>query len=165
MSTIPVNRKEAILNKMLSPNKLSISALAKQEGLAKSTLYVWRDQLRQQGHTLPEPERSSENWSAHTKFNVIVETATLNESQLAEYCRSKGVYPEQVKAWSDVAIASQNGSQQSKDTKTAQEQQYRKQIKLLEREIQRKDKALAEAAALLILQKKMRALWEGGEEK
>lgn len=165
MSTIPINRKEAILNKMLSPNKLSIGALAKQEGLAKSTLYVWRDQLRQQGHTLPEHERTSANWSAHTKFNVIIETATLNESQLAEYCRSKGLYPEQVKAWHEAAIASQNGSQQSKEIKTAQEQQYRKQIKLLEREIQRKDKALAEAAALLILQKKMRALWEGGEEK
>lgn len=113
MSSIPENFKEGILNKMLSSNKLSISALDKQEGLAKSTLYVWRGQLRQQGHTLPEHEHSSENWSAHTKFNVIIETATLNESQLAEYCRSEGLYPEQVKAWSEPAIASQNGSQHS----------------------------------------------------
>ena len=66
-----------------------MSALAKQEGLAKSTLHTWRDQLRQQGHALPQHDRTSENWSAQTKLNVIVETGTLNEAQLAEYCRSK----------------------------------------------------------------------------
>jgi transposase-like protein len=114
---------------------------------------------------VPEHDRTSENWSAQTKFAVVVETAALTETELAEYCRSKGLYPEQIKAWRDAAIESQDSSQQAAAVQQQQGRDYRKQIKRLEREIQRKDKALAEAAALLILQKKMRALWEGGEEE
>jgi transposase len=114
---------------------------------------------------VPEHDRTSENWSAQTKFAVVVETAALTETELAQYCRSKGLYPEQIKAWRDAAIESQDSSQQAVAVQQQHGRDYRKQIKRLEREIQRKDKALAEAAALLILQKKMRALWEGGEEE
>lgn len=165
MSHIPNARKQAVLSKMLSPNPPAISALAKQEGVSEATLYNWRKQLRQEGRPVPEHDRTSENWSAQTKFAVVVETAALTEIELAEYCRSKGLYPEQIKAWRDAAIESQDSSQQAAADKQQQGREYRKQIKRLEREIQRKDKALAEAAALLILQKKMRALWEGGEEE
>jgi transposase len=165
MPHIPKARKQAVLSKMLSPNPLTVSALAKQEGISEATLYNWRKQLRQEGRPVPEHDRTSENWSAETKFAVVVETAALTETELAEYCRSKGLYPEQIKAWRDAAIASQGSSQQAAADKQQQGREYRKQIKRLEREIQRKDKALAEAAALLILQKKMRALWEGGEEE
>lgn len=165
MSSIPQARKQAILIKMLSPNPPLISVLAKQEGISEATLYNWRKQLRQEGRPVPEPDRSSENWSAATKFAVVVETAALSETELAEYCRSKGLYPEQVKAWREAAISAQDSSQQDAADQQQQARDYRKQVKKLEREIARKDKALAEAAALLILQKKMHALWEGGEEE
>lgn len=165
MSPIPKARKEAILNKMLSPHPLTIVALSKQEGVSEATLYNWRKQLRHEGRPVPEHDRTSESWSATTKFAVVVETATLSETQLAEYCRSKGLYPEQVKAWRDVAIDAQDASQQTAAANQQQGREYRKKIKGLERELSRKDKALAEAAALLILQKKMRALWEGGEDE
>lgn len=165
MSSIPQARKQAILNKMLSANPPTIPALARLEGISEATLYNWRKQLRIEGRPVPEPDRSSENWSAATKFAVVVETAALPETELAEYCRGKGLYPEQVKAWREAAISAQNESQQATADKQQLARDYRKQIKKLEREIARKDKALAEAAALLILQKKMRALWEGGEEE
>ena len=165
MSAIPQARKQAILNKMLSANPPTIPTLARQEGISEAPLYNWRKQLRIEGRPVPEPERSSENWSAATKFAVVVETAALSETELAEYCRSKGLYPEQVKAWREAAISAQAESQQAAADKQQLARDYRKQIKKLEREIARKDKALAEAAALLILQKKMRALWEGGEEE
>jgi len=165
MSRIPKARKEAVLSKMLSPNPPTISGLAKQEGISEATLYNWRKQLRQEGRPVPEHDRTSENWSAQTKFAVVVETAALTETELAQYCRSKGLYPEQIKAWRDAAIESQDSSQQAAAVQQQHGRDYRKQIQRLEREIQRKDKALAEAAALLILQKKMRALWEGGEEE
>lgn len=165
MSRIPIARKEAILNKMLSPHPPTISSLSKQEGISEPTLYNWRQQLRQTGRAVPEPDRTSESWSAQTKFAVVVETAALNEVELAQYCRSKGLYPEQVKAWRDTAIASQDEARQVSSQEQHQAKGYRKQIKQLEREITRKNSALAEAAALLILQKKMRALWEGGEDE
>jgi transposase len=165
MSRLPQARKEAILSKMLSPHPLTIAALSKQEGISEATLYNWRKQLRHEGRPVPEHDRSSENWSAATKFAIVVETATLSETELAEYCRSKGLYPQHIKAWRDTAIESQDGSKQAAAVHQQQGRDYRKQIKRLEREIARKDKALAEAAALLILQKKMRALWEGGEDE
>ena len=99
---------------------------------------------------MPEPDRTSESWSAQTKFAVVVETAALNEAQLAEYCRSKGLYPEQVKAWRETAIASQDEARQASAQEQHQAKGYRKQIKQLEREITGKNSALAEAAALLI---------------
>ena len=100
-----------------------------------------------------------------TKFAVVVETAAFNETELSEYCRSKGLYPEQVKAWRDAAIAVQDEHRNAASDRDHLARGYRKQIKQLEREIARKNSALAEAAALLILQKKMRALWEGGEDE
>jgi transposase len=163
MLRIPNARKEGILNKMLSPHPPTIVALSKQEGISEATLYNWRKQLRQEGRPVPEHDRTSENWSAQTKFAVIVETAAMTETELAQYCRSKGLYPDQVKAWRDTAIESQDSSQQTAAVHQQQGRDYRKQIKRLESDLARKEKALAEAAALLILQKKMRALWEGGE--
>lgn len=165
MSRIPIARKEAILNKMLSPHPPTVSSLSRQEGISEPTLYNWRKQLRQTGRAVPEPDRTSENWSAQTKFAVVVETAALNEVDLAEYCRTKGLYPEQVKGWRDAAIAAQDESRDAVTDRNHLAKGYRKQIKQLEREITRKNSALAEAAALLILQKKMRALWEGGEDE
>jgi transposase-like protein len=165
MLRIPKARKEAILNKMMSPYPPTIVVLSKQEGISEATLYNWRKQLRQEGRPVPEHDRTSENWSAQTKFAVVVETAAMTETELAEYCRGKGLYPEQVKAWRDTAIASQDESQQATAASQQQGRDYRKQIKRLETDLARKEKALAEAAALLILQKKMRALWEGGEDE
>lgn len=165
MLRIPQSCKEAILNKMLSPHPPTIVALSKQEGISEATLYNWRKQLRQEGRPVPEHDRTSENWSAQTKFAVVVETAAFTEIELAEYCRSKGLYPDQVKAWRNAAIESQDSSLQAGAAHQQQGRDYRKQIKRLERDLARKEKALAEAAALLILQKKMRALWEGGEDE
>ena len=165
MPRIPLARREAILSKMLSPHPPTISTLSKQEGISEATLYNWRQKLRRTGRAVPEPDRTSEHWSSQTKFAVVVETAPLNEAELADYCRTKGLYPDQVKAWRDVAIASQDTHRKTTANQDQRAQCYRKQIKQLEREITRKNSALAEAAALLILQKKMRALWEGGEDE
>lgn len=165
MSRIPKARKESILSKMMSPYPPTIVALSKQEGISEATLYNWRKQLRQEGRPVPEHDRTSENWSAPTKFAVVVETVAMTETDLAQYCRSKGLYPEQVKAWRETAIASQDDSRQAAAISQQEGRDYRKQIKRLETDLARKEKALAEAAALLILQKKMRALWEGGEDE
>lgn len=165
MLRIPQARKDTILNKMLSPYPPTIAALSQQEGISEATLYNWRKQLRQRGRPVPEHDRTSENWSAQTKFAVVVESVTMTETELAEYCRSKGLYPDQIKAWREAAIDAQDSSQVTAAAHQQQSREYRKQIKKLETDLTRKEKALAEAAALLILQKKMRALWEGGEDE
>ena len=164
MQALPQARKEAVLAKMLSPYPPTIRELSRNEGISEATLYNWRKQLRQEGRPVPEHDRTSDNWSAQTKFAVVVETIAMSEIDLAEYCRAKGLYPEQIKQWREISIAAQGQSALTRAAENRQNASFRKQIKQLEREIVRKDKALAEAAALLILQKKVRALWGANEE-
>ena len=110
---------------------------------------------------MPGKTSSTEDWSAETKLAVIIETAALSESELSQYCREKGLYPEQLKRWREGCLA---GFQTSK----TQDQEARKQaridkaeIKSLKKDLRIKEKALAEAAALLILRKKLKAFWGG----
>ncbi len=164
MSAIPQARKDAILAKMLSPYPPTIRELSRNEGISEATLYNWRKQLRQEGRPVPEHDRTSESWSAQTKFAVVVETIAMSEIELSEYCRAKGLYPDQIKQWREISIAAHIQAGVSNAVELRQNATLRKQNKRLEREVARKDKALAEAAALLILQKKVRALWGANEE-
>ncbi|WP_170180252.1 transposase [Desulfoglaeba alkanexedens] len=88
-------RKEAVLKKMMPPHNRSIIELAKEEGISEAALYLWRGQVRERGLLL-DSDRAPEGWSARDKFNAVVESAAMNESELAEYCRRKGPYPEQL---------------------------------------------------------------------
>jgi transposase-like protein len=94
-----------------------------------------------------------EGWGSADKFAAVLESAALNESQLAEYCRKRGLYPEQVKSWR-MACEQANAwdQEQSRRLKAARSQE-KPRLRELERELKRKDKALAEAAALLVLRK------------
>ena len=89
-------RKEAVLKKMMPPHNRSVVALAGEEGISEATLYIWRRQARERGLLLPASDSAPEGWSARDKFNAVVESAGKNEAELAEYCRRKGLYPEQL---------------------------------------------------------------------
>lgn len=104
----------------------------------------------------------SDSLSSAEKFSVVMETASLNEVELSEYCRRKGLYPEQINAWRETCM--QANTSVSPKVDRARLTTQSKQIKQLEAELRRKDKALAEAAALLVLQKKVRAIWEETED-
>lgn len=91
----------------------------------------------------------------------MVETASLNELEVGEYCRRKGVFPEQLAAWRETCRQA-NAALPSK-AERAERRVERQQIQHLTRELAYKDRALAEAAALLVLQKKVRAIWEASE--
>ncbi|WP_282677647.1 transposase, partial [Serratia marcescens] len=92
------------------------------------------------------------------RFSVLVETAPLSAHAVAEYCRRKGLYPEQIQQWKDEFM--QPGQREER----ALIKKQQKEIQQLNREIARKDKALAEAAALLILQKKLKAFFDEERE-
>ena len=146
--------KSSIIAKMLPPNNIPVPDLARVTGIPKDTLYAWRiKQQRTTGNTLARQTPSGELSSAE-KFSVVIETASLNEVELSEYCRRKGLYPEQISAWRDSCLQA-NASVFPKVDR-AQLNAQTKQIKQLEAELRRKDKASAETAALLVLQKKSR---------
>jgi len=154
--------KEAVLTK-LSQSDLSVRKFAEQEGINLSTLYSWQKQFNTSGLNVTKVS-SSDKWSSEEKFAVVLETATLSAIELSEYCRVKGLYPEQIKAWKQACIAGNTATKQVKIVKTTPEQKSDKnRIKELERELRRKEKALAETAALLVLGKKFDAYWKEKE--
>lgn len=157
-------RKEAVLKKMLPPDNQSIAQLAKDEGISEATLYNWRMQARGEGRLLPDSNNTPEGWTSRDKFAAVLETALLSEAEIAEYCRQRGLYPEQLGPWRQACEQANDWNQATQRQLKETTRSDRKQLKTLERELARKEKALAEAAALLVLQKKFHAMFEGNGE-
>lgn len=162
MARYSVERKEAVLKKLLPPFSRPVPEVALEEGISEQTLYNWLKRLREEGKPVPQSGQQAEQWSPQTKFAVVVETAGLSEVELSQYCREKGLLPEQVREWKAACIAGNQTVAEQRKADREQTKADRKRIRELERELRRKDAALAEAAALLVLRKKLRALY--GEE-
>lgn len=158
-------RKEAVLKKMMPPHNRSISQLASEEGISEATLYNWRNEARSKGILLPDGDTGPEGWNARDKFAAVLESASLNEEDTAEYCRRKGIYRHQLKLWRKACEAANDWDKQANIKLKSEQKANRKHIKDLEKELLRKEKALAEAAALLVLQKKVQAIWEDPEDE
>lgn len=155
MTRYSLERKAAVLDKLLPPHNLSVPEVADLEGISQGCLYNWLKQARLEGRPVPGSRKATpDDWLAQDKFAVVLETASLNAQELSEYCRAKGLYPEQIARWKQTFIQAVDQSKPEADTKAS-----RKKIQQLEKEIRRKDKALAETAALLVLSKKLQALW------
>lgn len=161
----PAKRKAAILQKMLPPNNKPISQLAKDEGIAQGTLYSWRAVARAQGQLMPDGDSTPQGWGSSDKFAAVLETSALNETALSIYCRKKGLHTQQIKEWREAC-------EQANDWGWAQNKRLQentrssdKRIKALERELYRKEKALAKTAVLLVLRKKAQAIWGDQEDE
>ncbi len=163
MKRYPKERKQAIIEKMMPPLNTPISQLKAETGISDVTLYNWRKQARARGLVVPGDGKNAENWSSEDKFAVVLETAALNEAELAEYCRKKGLYAEQIAEWKASCLQANATNEQQEKANQEQRRQDKKQIKQLEQELRRKEKALAETAALLVLRKKANAIWGENE--
>src|SRR5271168_5179857 len=98
MKAYSAERKEAMLRRMMPPENAPVSALARETGITEQTLYTWRRQAKGQGVAGPGDGKHPDGWSSQDKFAVVLEAAAFNTAELAEYCRSKGLYPEQIAA-------------------------------------------------------------------
>lgn len=147
--------------RMLPPHNVGVPQLVRETGIPRDTLYGWRRQAVGQGAVASAAAPPLGIWSSEEKFSAVVETASLNELELGEYCRRRGIFPEQLGAWRE-ACCQANAALPSK-AQQAELRAEREQVQQLTRELAYKDRALAEAAALLVLQKKVRAIWEASE--
>ena len=154
--------KEAALEKMLHTD-LSLRQIADELSIPRATLHQWKKQYKMDKDEILTVNAMVESWSPEQKFAVVLETATLSEVELNTYCREKGVYPGQIKAWREACIRG-NEPQDKHLRREGVYKQHKRRITSLERELQRKDKALAETVALLVLRKKYDALWEDPED-
>jgi len=159
LTTYSAERKEALQRRMMAPENKPAAELARETGIAYQTLYTWRRQLKTQGIAVPRNGKNSEQWSSEDKFAVVLETATMSMAEQAEYCRRKGLFVEQIKAWRQICLGANANAAEMAKSQREQTKEDQKRIRALEKELNRKEKALAEVAALLVLRKKAQAIW------
>ncbi|WP_200387992.1 hypothetical protein [Thiocapsa imhoffii] len=105
-----------------------------------------------------------ESWSGRDKLAVVIETAALNEQARSERGRRKGLYPEQIERWKEAAMAgSADPKKLTRDERAAWQHEQTQRVRDLEYALRRKENALDEAAALLVLKKQPRR--SGGTTK
>ena len=157
--------KISIMQKMMPPENQKVSTIAQETGMSEATLYKWKKEAKAKGIVIPDGEPNAEQWSTQDKFQVVLETASLNEAELAEYCRKKGLYVEQVHSWKNACLQANGGIAQEAAQKQKELKEQEKAYRKLEKELRRKDAALAETAALLVLRKKANAIWGDNEDE
>lgn len=152
--------KDWVVLQMMPPLNRSVAELAVALNLTPQSLRNWRQMARDKGLIVPGNGKTSDQWSSADKFNAVMETGPLSEVEISQYCRIKGIYPEQIQQW---RLACQNANPvvdfNSRTSKTAEQ----RRIKILERQLIQSNAGRAEAVALLELRKKANAIW--GKDK
>lgn len=143
--------KNRAVARLLPPESAPVEEVSNEIGVSVSTLERWRSEA--QG----DADRR-QVWTAAARFEAVLTTATMDEAAKSAWCRSNGVYLHELTAWRQSATQALAGPQEVRAS-PQQTQQDRKRIKELERDLRRKEKALAEAAALLVLSKKVEAIF------
>lgn len=157
--------KAKILKLLQPPANKSVPEIAKQEGIPTTTIYGWVSRARKNGQAIPNNGNniSDRKWNNEDKLRIVFETFALNETELGQYCRERGLYITDIKRWRQTIESSFSSARPSKDIESelkAEKEQNRK----LSKELKYKEKALAETAALLVLRKKADAIWGDPEE-
>lgn len=157
--------KKAIVEKYLSKSENSVSLIAREASIPPSTLRNWLDKFKNAKESAMT--KTTKKLKPEEKFDILVLTASMNEAQKSEYCRSNGFYPEELEEWKlECLNAFKTESEyRIKNKKSIKERELEKEIRVLEKELNRKDKALSETAALLVLKKKAQAIWGEPEEE
>jgi transposase len=152
--------KADVRRRMSPPDQQSTTQISEETGIHVTTICRWRKKWRLEGQVVPATENNPNRWDSSDKFSAVLETAGFNDTELSIYCRERGLYPEQVAHWRQLAHdANEKPSltmTQQRDLDRRHHQDLR-EIKKLKQELRRKEKALAEAAALLVLRKKWEA--------
>ena len=100
MTTYPAELKSKIIAQMLPPHNRSIPELARETGIPPDTLYGWRGKNRPAAEVaVTKTPTGPDRLTSQEKFHLVVESAPFNEQELGEFCRRRGVFPEQLASW------------------------------------------------------------------
>ena len=148
--------KDRAVARLLPPQSASVDEVAREVGVGAQTLQRWL------GDALSRPARERA-WTAPARLEAVITTASLDEAARSAWCREHGVYPQQLAQWRDSATQALAEPEEARAS-PQQTRQDRRRIKELEREVHRKDRALAETAALLVLSRKLEAVFNNKGE-
>ena len=141
--------------RMLPPESATPEQVSRDSGIGAQTLERWL------GDALSRPARGRA-WTAAARFDAVLTTAPMDEAARNAWCREHGVFPKDLASWRDSATQALADPQEARAT-PGQTRDDRRRIRELERDLRRKEKALAETAALLVLSKKVEAIFNKGE--
>ncbi len=163
-------KKQAVEKSLNRQDNTTLKEVADSLGVGLSSLARWTLQaknneletisINEVSHM--KKEKRPQDWTLEERLNMIISCGALNEKALSEHCREQGIYPHHVTQWKlDFA----NGNQSdNKPVSRNEVKTLKNENKALKKELNRKDKALAETAALLVLQKKVHEIWGNDED-
>ena len=153
--------KESVLKRLEHPTNDTVISLSKELGIPKTTIYQWTKNNNKNSTN----HKAVSKWTSQDKFQAVLETSTLTEREVAEYCRRKGIYVDDIKNWKDQCLKANISNLEDPEKLKKDLKEEKDRNKELEKELRRKEKALAETAALLVLRKKANAIWGDLEEE
>lgn len=148
--------KDRAVARLLPPESAPVEEVSQQMHISVATLERWRaDAL-----AAPAAERV---WTPAARLEAIIATAAMDEASRSAWCREKGIYPQDLHKWRDAAMQGVSDPQDAAQRVQRATQASRRRVRELERDLRRKDKALAETTALLVLSKKLNAIFPPDE--
>lgn len=154
---------EKVLNRS---SETTIEEVLSSLGVSRSAMGRWLNEAKANkvGSSSKNmtQEKRPQDITPQERLNHIKQCSHLDEEAISRYCREHGIYPHHIEQWEQDFI---QGYQQNSGSVNKSELRNKSiEIKDLKKEILRKDKALAETAALLVLQKKVHEIWEKDED-
>jgi transposase-like protein len=157
--------KQSMAAKILMPGGPNALSLASQTGISQTSLLKWaRDFKNKVRIPVDDIQRRPKDWSKADRFQAILDCDKLQANELGEFLRKKGLTTAHLDKWKNEFSSDDERNPVGRPSKSLMEKDLLKENKDLKREILRKDKALAEAAALLILKKKAQEIWGRPED-
>ena len=156
-------RKELIELLEYHPAPLgSLQKISPAHSIPITTVYSWNSDLKRTAKSLGSGK--GDYRSSVAKFHAVVATAKMSEIELGEYLRSNGIMREDLDSWRKVCEQANEAQAERARLQMSELAKEKAKVKALSAELHRKEKALAEAAALLVLRKKADAIWGDNEE-
>jgi transposase len=164
MSKLSAEAKQAIIDKVLAKDGRTVREIAEAHNIGYSTLQKWLKKIRNDAIVDPiKPTTNSQTLSLSERFQHLMATAALDETAIGIYCRAHGLYAIQLTQWKDTFMTIESTTK--KQDNLSELRALRIENKQLKKEVTRKNSALAEATALLILKKKADLIWGEPEDE
>ncbi len=158
----PIQLKKAVIEKVLQGNKQH-HEIAIEFGVGRSTIGKWLKEYKQNGRiTLKSKEKIPKDWTAEERMSALLKTGSMSAEDRTAWCRKKGIFTHNLDQWKKDAISAM--TPKSTKAQAEKERKYKKEIAILKKDLFRKEKALAETAALLVLKKKVQEIWGEPED-
>ena len=163
-------KQQAVQKALNRGHDVKFDVISNALGVANSTLYKWIEDAKKSGRNAPKDnslmtkkhEKKPQDWSIEERFQMIVSCAPLDKEAINQRCRECGLYPHHIEQWRHdfLSLAVKNTTKED----ALELKKLKLEFNVTKKDLNRKNKALAEAAALLVLQKKVNAYWSSVED-